>query len=63
MICIMIRLFEIYFRIVSGDFLKFPIDVLPEFCSDYFMSVFGREYYMVVAEVNTVTIPSILLYV
>ena len=40
---ISVRLLDVEFWVESGDFEKFPVDVVPEFWSDDGVSVFGRK--------------------
>lgn len=59
MILIMIRLLEVYFRVVCGQFEKFPIQMTPYIFGDYLMSVFGRKDNVVITEVNTMIVSPI----
>ena len=63
MVIVVVRLFDIELRVVFGDFEQFPVEVLPEGCIDDGMPIFGRKDEVIVAEVDTVTVPSVLLCV
>ena len=62
MVFVVVRLFEVYFGVVSGNFKKFPIQILPEFGGDDRVSVFGRKHYVVVTEVGTMIVPLVALW-
>ena len=55
MVFVMVRLFDVKFWIVCGDFEQFPVDVIPDVCGDDSATVFGRKYYVVVTQVDAVT--------
>ena len=62
MISVMIRLLEVQRRVMRGDLNQFPVEVVPEFCGDNRMSVFGRKDNVVVTEVDAVTSSSVLTW-
>ena len=62
-VTVVVRLFDIELWIEGGDFDEFPVEVLPEVCGDDWVAVFGRKYQVVVAEVDAVIVPLVLLYV
>jgi hypothetical protein len=62
MVFVIIRLFDVEFWVVGGYLNKFPIQVFPEFWSNDRVSKLGRKDNVVVTEVYTVTISSILMW-
>ena len=62
MVSVMIRLFDVEFWIMSANFNEFPIQVLPQLCSNDRMSEFGRKDYVVIAQVYAVIVPSVLMW-
>ena len=62
MVGVMIRLFDVEFWVVGGDFDEFPVEVLPEFWGNDRMTVFGRKDDVVITEVDAVIVPSILMW-
>ena len=59
MIGVVIRLFYKYSWIVFGDFNKFPIQILPEFRSYYWVTVFGRKDDVVIAKIHAMIVSSV----
>jgi len=59
-IFVMIRLLDVEFWIMSGDFNQFPIEVLKEFCGYDRVSVFGRKHYVVVTKIDAMIIMSVV---
>ncbi len=57
-----VRLLNVEFWVEGGDFEKFPVQVVPEFCGDNGMSVFGRKDKVVVAEVYAVVIATVVMW-
>ena len=55
MVFVMVRLFDVKFWIVCGDFEQFPVDVIPDVCGDDSTTVFCRKDYVVVTQVDAVT--------
>ena len=58
---VMVRLFDVEFRIKRGDFEEFPVEILPEFWGDDGMSIFGRKDNVVIAQIDAMVVPTILL--
>ena len=54
MVFVVIRLFEIEGWVVFGDFNQFPFQICEQTIVDYLSTVFGREYDVVIAEVDGV---------
>ena len=61
MIPIMVRLFDVEFRIVGGDFKEFPVQVRPYCFSDDVVSVFGRKDKVIITQIDAMIVPFVLL--
>ena len=55
MIFVMVRLFDVEFRVMGGDFEQFPVDMPPYFGGDDGATVFCRKDYVVITQVDAVT--------
>ena len=62
MIFVMIRLFHVELRVMVGYLYEFPVDVLPEFSGNDGATVFGWKDYVIITEVDTVTHPSVFMW-
>jgi len=62
MVVVVIRLMDVEFWIMSRNLYQFPVEILPDFWGNYGVSIFCRKHYVVVTQVDTMIIPSILLW-
>ena len=58
----MVRLFDVEFWIVCGDFEQFPVEVLPYLCGNDSTTVFGRKDNVVVAQIDAMAHSSVLMW-